>query len=124
MREHRGRHASGYTEQCRDYVYGHYREKMYLDDIADTLGISASYLSRLFKKETGQALQDFINDVRVEKAANLLIYSDESLPRIAGYVGFPSQSYFGKVFRQRMQMTPKQYRELYKPAEFYGVGKI
>lgn len=120
VREHRERHTSSYTEQCRDYVYGHYREKIYLDDIADTLGISASHLSRLFKKETGKALQDFINDVRVEKAANLLIYSDEALPRIAEYVNFPSQSYFGKVFKQRMQMTPKQYRELYKPAEFYG----
>lgn len=113
------RHTSSYTEQCRDYVYRHYREKIYLDDIADTLGISSSYLSRLFKKETGGSLQDFINDVRVEKAANLLIYSGETLPGIAEYVNFPSQSYFGKVFKQKMQMTPKQYRELHKPAEFY-----
>lgn len=124
VREQKGRRTSSYTEQCRDYVYGHYREKIYLDDIAKTLGISASHLSRLFKKETGRGLQDFINDVRVEKAANLLIYSDETLPRIAEYVNFPSQSYFGKIFKQRMQMTPKQYRELYKPAEFYGGGKM
>lgn len=113
------RHTSSYTEQCRDYVYRHYREKIYLDDIADTLGISSSYLSRLFKKETGSSLQDFINDVRVEKAANLLIYSEETLPGIAEYVNFPSQSYFGKVFKQKTQMTPKQYRELHKPVEFY-----
>lgn len=114
------RHTSSYTEQCKDYVYGHYRKKIYLDDIADTLGISSSYLSRLFKKETGISLQDFINDVRVEKAANLLRYSDETLPGIAEYVNFPSQSYFGRIFKQRMQMTPKQYRETYKPTEFYG----
>lgn len=112
------RHTSSYTEQCKDYVYGHYREKIYLDDIAGTLGISSSYLSRLFKRETGVSLQDFINDVRVEKAANLLIYSEETLPGIAGYVNFPSQSYFGKIFKQKMQMTPKKYRELHKPAEF------
>lgn len=113
------RHTSSYTEQCKDYVYGHYREKIYLDNIADILGISGSYLSRLFKKETGISLQDFINNVRVEKAANLLVYSEETLPRIAEYVNFPSQSYFGKVFKQKMQMTPRQYRELQKPAEFY-----
>ncbi len=112
------RHTSSYTEQCKDYVYGHYREKIYLDNIADTLGISSSYLSRLFKKETGNSLQDFINDVRVEKAINLLLYSEETLPGIAEYVNFPSQSYFGKIFKQKMQMTPKQYRELHKPAEF------
>lgn len=113
------RHTSSYTEQCKDYVYAHYREKIYLDDIADTLGLSSSYLSRLFKKETGISLQDFINDVRVEKAVNLLLYSEETLPGIAEYVNFPSQSYFGKIFKQKMQMTPKQYRERHKPAEFY-----
>lgn len=117
------RHTSSYTEQCKDYIYGHYREKIYLDDIADTLGISSSYLSRLFKRETGVSLQDFINNVRVEKAANLLIYSEETLPGIAEYVNFPSQSYFGKIFKQRMEMTPKQYRELHKPAEFHGEKK-
>ncbi len=112
-------HTSSYTEQCKDYVSGHYREKIYLEDIADALGISSSYLSRLFKKETGISLQDFINDVRVEKASNLLRYSEETLPGIAEYVNFPSQSYFGKIFKQKMKMTPKQYRELYKPAGFY-----
>lgn len=113
-------HISIYTERCKDYVYGHYREKIYLDSIADNLGISSSYLSRLFKKKMGVNLQDFINDVRVEKAANLLVYSEEPLPRIAEYVNFPSQSYFGKIFKEKMGMTPRQYRELYKPAEFYG----
>ena len=120
VREQKGkRHISSYTKQCKDYVYGHYREKIYLDHIADNLGISNSYLSRLFKKETGSSLQDFITDVRVEKAANLLRYSEETLPGIAEYVNFPSQSYFGKIFKQKMQMTPKQYRELYKPMEFH-----
>lgn len=114
------RHTSNYTEQCKDYIYRHYREKIYLEDIADSLGISSSYLSRLFKRETKVSLQDFINDVKVEKAANLLVYSEETLPGIAEYVNFPSQSYFGKIFKQKMKMTPKQYRELHKPAEFYG----
>lgn len=119
VRDHKKKsHASSYTQRCKDYVYRHYREKIYLDHIADMLGISSSYLSRLFKKETGTSLQDFINEVRVEKAANLLIYSEETLPGIAEYVNFPSQSYFGKIFKQKMKMTPKQYRELYKPAEF------
>ena len=112
-------HTSSYTERCKDYIYGHYREKIYLDDIADTLGISSSYLSRLFKKETGISMQDFINDVRVEKAVNLLVYSEESLAKIAEYVNFPTQSYFGKIFKQKLKMTPKQYRELHKPTEFY-----
>lgn len=112
------RHTSSYTEQCKDYVKKHFREKIYLDDIAGKLGISSSYLSRLFKKEAGICIQDYVNDVRIERAANLLIYSEESIPRIAEYVNFPSQSYFGKIFKAKKNMTPRQYRESYKPTEF------
>ena len=112
------KHVSSYVEQCRDYVGKHYREKIYLEDIAENLGVSSTYLSRLFRKETGICLQDYITEFRVERAANLLIYSNESLPRIAEYVNFPSQSYFGKVFKKYKQMTPRKYRELHKPREF------
>lgn len=112
------KHTSSYVEQCKDYVQKHYREKIYLDDIADTLGVSASYLSRLFSKETGERLQDYITRVRIERAANLLTYSNESLSKIAEYVNFPSQSYFGKVFREQKQLSPRKYREVHKPKEF------
>jgi len=112
------RHISSYTAQCKDYIRKHFREKIYLDDIAQTLGISSCYLSRLFKKETGICIQDYVNDERIERAANLLIYSGETIPKIAEYVNFPSQSYFGKLFKARKGMTPRQFREMYKPAEF------
>lgn len=113
------RHTSSYTEQCKDYVRKHFKEKIYLDEIADKLGISSSYLSRLFRKETGVCFQDYVTQVRVELAANLLTYSEEPLPKIAEYVNFPSQSYFGKKFKELKHMTPRQYRERYKPLEFY-----
>ena len=59
MREQKQkRNTSSYAEQCKDYVYGHYQEKIYLDASADTLGLSGSYLSRLFKEETGDSLQE------------------------------------------------------------------
>lgn len=112
------KHVSSYVEQCRDYVGKHYREKIYLEDIAESLGVSSTYLSRLFRRETGICLQEYITEVRVERAANLLMYSNESLSRIAEYVNFPSQSYFGKVFKASKQMTPRKYRELHKPREF------
>jgi AraC-like DNA-binding protein len=112
------RHTSGYTEQCKDYVQKHFREKIYLDQIAGMLGISSSYLSRLFKKDTGMCFQDYVNEVKVERSSNLLLYSNETLSMIAEYVNFPSQSYFGKIFKERRGMTPRQFREKYKPAEF------
>lgn len=109
--------GSGYVERARDYVRKHYREKIYLDDVADALGLSPTYLSRLFSKETGSCLQDFINEERVFRAANLLLYSDLSLTEIADYVHFPNQSYFGKIFKQYKGMTPKAFRDRYRSAE-------
>jgi AraC-like DNA-binding protein len=109
--------GSGHVERCKDYVRKHYREKIYLEDVAEALGISPTYLSKLFKKETGQCLQDYINEERIFRAANLLIYSRLSLPEIAEYVHFPNQSYFGKIFRQFRHMTPREYRDRYTPSE-------
>lgn len=112
--------TSSHTERCKEYIRNHYREKIYQNEIAEVLGISVSYLSRLFKKETGICLQNYVIQVRLERAANLLRYSDEPISKIAEYVNFPSQSYFGKMFKAYRNMTPKQYREIYKTVEFYG----
>lgn len=110
--------TSIYVERCKDYVEQHFREKIYLGCIAENLGISGSYLSRLFKKETGICLQDYVNDIRLHRAAHLLVYSDETIPKIAAYVNFPSQSYFGKLFKEKTGRTPRQYREENKTPEF------
>lgn len=111
-------HYSGYVGACKDYIRKHYREKIYLDDIARAIGVSPSYLSRLFKKETGVCIQDFINQERADRAANLLVYSDATLSEIAQYVHFPNQSYFGRIFLKCKGMSPGAYRNLYKTAEF------
>ncbi len=106
--------GSGYVEQCRNYIRKHYRDKVYLEDIADSLGLSPSYLSRLFKKQTGVCLQDAVNEERVYRAGNLLLYSDYSLTEIAHYVGFPNQSYLGKIFKKYKKMTPMAYRSAFQ----------
>lgn len=118
LKKQESRSSSNYVERCKDYIKKHYREKIYLEEVAKVLGISSSYLSKLFKKETGILFQDYINQVRVEHAANLLRYSQENISRIAEYVNFPSQSYLGKIFKQYKHMSPKKYRERNKPSEF------
>lgn len=109
---------SSYTAAACEYIGNCYREKIYLKDIAEKLKISPSYLSRVFSKDMNMRLQDYIVQVRVERAANLLRYSEENIAAIGDYVNFPSQSYFGKVFKKQMGMTPKEYRERYRLKEF------
>lgn len=112
--------SSSYVEKTKDYIRKHYREKIYLADAADSLGISEGYLSRLFRKETGGTFQDYINEERVARAANLLLYSDYSLNQIAEYVNFPNQSYFGKIFKKHKGMTPKAFRDRYGNRESFN----
>ena len=109
--------TSSHVERAKDYVRKHYREKIYLDEIAENIGISPTHLSKLFKKETGQCLQDYINEERVYRAANLLMYSDFSLMEIAEYIHFPSQSYFGKIFKQFKGVSPRVFRDQYRARE-------
>jgi AraC-like DNA-binding protein len=106
--------CSSYVQKCKHYVCTHFREKILLDNVAQMLGISGSYLSKLFKKETGIQFQDYIVEKRVEHAASLLQYSKESIASISDYVNFPSQSYFGRMFKRFKNMTPSEYRKNYK----------
>ena len=112
-RLNRNRYSS-YVAGCKDYVRRHYRSKLYLAVIASYLGISPNYLSRVFKRETGERLQDYIVRTRIARATNMLIYTDQSLSEISSYVHFPSQSYFGRVFKAAYGMTPQEYRSLHK----------
>lgn len=109
---------SVYTEQCRDYIEKHYHDKIYLEDIADAIGISQGHLSRIFRKDMGISVQDYIQKFRIERAANLLKYSEARLAEISDYLCFHSQSHFCCVFKQYMNMTPRQYRDMYKQKEF------
>ena len=63
-------------------------------------------------------IQEYIQKTRVERAANLLKYSEASLTEISDYVCFNSQSHFGSVFKKYMNMTPGEYRNRYKQKEF------
>lgn len=117
--EERAKRAnSRYTEQCKEYIRKYYHQKIYISDIAKALGISESHLSRIFKKETGESIQEYSMHMRIERAENLLKYSEASLTEISEYLCFSSQSHFGKVFKVYKNMTPKQYRDYYKSPEF------
>ena len=123
--EERAKRAnSRYTEQCKEYIRKYYHQKIYISDIAKALGISESHLSRIFKKETGESIQKYSMHMRIERAENLLKYSEASLTEISEYLCFSSQSHFGKVFKVYKNMTPKQYRDYYKSPEFVSREEI
>ena len=96
-----------------DYILKHRTVKLTVQDIADELNINRSYLSSLFKKETGKSISDFIREEKIKAAANMLKFSDYSYSDIAEYFGFASQSHFIECFRKQTGFSPKEYRKKY-----------
>ena len=77
---------------------------------AKRLGVNASYLSALFKKETGMTLTDYVNRKRIDFAIYLLNASGMQIQTIAQHCGMPDVNYFTRTFKRLMGMTPSQYR--------------
>ena len=77
---------------------------------ADALNVNASYLSTLFKKETGMTLTEYVNRKRMDHAIFLLNSTDMQVQTIAQYCGIPDVNYFTKTFKRLIGKTPKEYR--------------
>lgn len=109
---------------CIDYIYAHIKERITIESLAAYTSLSASYLSRIFKKETGISVSDYIREKKIEKAQHLLRFCDYSLIEIANYLSFSSQSHFIQLFRNFTGITPKKYRDLYSSASWnVALGK-
>ena len=82
-----------------------------LKNLAAQLNVNPSYLSTLFKKETGSTLTEYVNQKRIEHAVFLLNSSGLQIQMIAQYSGIPDVNYFTKTFKKIIGITPKEYRD-------------
>jgi len=96
-----------------DYISDHLHSRIYIENVSEYLSLSIPYFSRLFKSEVGIPFSKYVSIKKVEAAANMLRFSDCSAIEISNYLCFSSHSYFIKVFRDHVGMTPKEYREKY-----------
>lgn len=104
-------------KQMMNYVHEHFREKIYLEEIASSAGVSARECARCFKRQIGFTPMDYLNQYRVRMAADELKMSDTPISAIGEGCGFASDSYFGKIFRQYMDCSPREYRRKMHSAE-------
>ena len=102
---------SKHINACKEYIYSHIKERIMIEDLADEMGVSANYLSRLFKKETGTSVSAYIREKKINMAKNLLRFSDYSMVDIANRLSFSSQSHFIQQFKEVVGVTPKKYRD-------------
>lgn len=92
------------------YVYSHYNLDLSVDMLADQVCLAPSYLSHIFKKETGENLGKFIKRVRMEKAKDMLENTHEKIVTVAVAVGYSNVSYFCQSFREYYGISPQKYR--------------
>lgn len=99
--------------KCKDFIFSHLHDRITLDDLAAEADCNPNYLSQLFKECEGISLSGYILQEKINRAKNLLIYSDYSYIEIATYLGFSSQSHLGTHFKKHTGYTLRQYREIY-----------
>ena len=94
------------------YIQEHYRETISMEALARSAHVSRRQCFRLFREQLHTTPVEYINRVRLSRAARMLLDSEESVTRIALECGFASASYFGQMFRRHYGCTPVQYRAL------------
>jgi len=93
-----------------DYINEYFHEEITLGNLSEKFHIESSYLSKLFKKETGNNLIYHLARKRIEKAKEMITKNDMSLTEISFSVGYDDYNYFNKVFRKMSGVSPREYR--------------
>jgi two-component system, response regulator YesN len=116
MAEQRERQSSSIVIRIQTFIGENLHRELTRDELSGLVHLNSSYLSRLFRMETGMSLSEYILQERMKKASELLLSTDDSISSIAVTLGYDNFSYFAKLFKKVYQLTPQEYRKLYKLA--------
>jgi len=94
-----------------DYIHNHYMEPISLSDVASHFHFNTTYLSTFFSTHNAEGFSEYLNRVRVDKAAELLAVTDMAISDISVQVGYSDHSYFTKVFKKLKGKSPSHYRK-------------
>lgn len=114
----RSQSTQSFVSKAKEFVHSHYSDgELSLNTVCNSLGVSNSYFSTIFKKETGSSFIGYLTDYRMDRASHLLIETNEKSYMIAKYVGYADPNYFSYVFKRRFGMSPSKYRTEHRESE-------
>ncbi len=99
--------------QAKQYIQEHYNEAITLEAVSSEVGFNPAYFSTIFKKSTGQNFMDYIKEVRINNAKDMLARTGMDVASVAQAVGYSDIKYFTRLFRKATSLTPTDYRRLY-----------
>lgn len=115
VRKHSTQRYSPIVQKAVAYIEADLAGDLSLRALAAAQNVNASYLSALFRKETGKTVTEYVNEKRMESAARLLRTTRLQVQTIAQHCGMSDVNYFSKIFKKHHGMTPKQFREENRP---------
>lgn len=94
----------------KEYISNHYMHPISLEDLCTVAPMTPQHMCRIFKKHMGMRPLEYITQIRLEKAKELLLYSDYSIKEVGEKCGFQNGNYFCKTFKKNEHITPLEYR--------------
>ena len=113
MSIYRDYRIGGLAKKAKEYIKANYSKQLTLEDVSREINISPQYLSKLFKEETGENFIDYLTGIRIKIAKSLLEDSDMSIKEICYNIGYSDPSYFSRIFKKIMGVTPTEYKEVH-----------
>ena len=111
IRTKKEEHANELVVRAADYIRKNYHRDLSLDEVSSKLGLSPYYFSKLFKEETGSNFVEYVTNLRIGKAKEMLSREECSMKEICAEVGYSDPNYFSRIFKKNTGLTPTEYRE-------------
>ena len=97
-----------------EYIEQNYSSRITCEQLAEMAGINRDYFTRAFKKQTGKSPREYLTGIRIQKAKQFLLHSDESVRLVAQRVGFGDEFYFSRKFKAVTGLSPTSYKTAVK----------
>ncbi|MCR5105107.1 MAG: response regulator [Eubacterium sp.] len=102
--------SNGIIDRAKEYIMTHYQKDISLDDVSREIDISPYYFSKLFKEATGDNFIEYLTNLRIDKAKDLLDNTELSMKEICVQVGYANPNYFSRIFKKNVGVTPTEYK--------------
>ena len=104
------RRETEWVAKAKEYIGANYHKRLRVEDIAAALHIDRRYLRNLFVRDTGEPTKEYLDRFKMERAAELLTFSEQSVGIIARSVGYEDQLSFSKAFKKHFGASPTEYK--------------